>query len=384
MVVTPLSEPHKVALVCVGTEITSGEIINTNAAWLAARITELGFNCDTQITVPDRRDLMHWALEEAMQQHGIVIVTGGLGPTSDDFTREVIATSATTRLIWNEKIWSSLTVKLERYGAPVVESIRRQAYFPEGATIYPNNHGTADAFSIRCGRCMIIALPGPPREIEGLWHDHIQGFMAKNSPSSKSQKPRSWRCLGISESKLGEITEEALKDSAYLTGYRTHTPYLDVKVWVPENRRPEFEAVWQSKLENAIAPWLVGRDPQDTAEKFRQCCPLAVPIYIMDRATNGYLAKRVYAEALPPGCQLTVITSDSTAPMPMVEKGCMVVTLSVNLEAGAWQLALTGVGPHMNFSEATHYKGKANRDRLLAYIGEKTMLKLIEWLGGHT
>ena len=377
---TPLNQPHKVALISVGTELTAGEITNTNAAWIASRITEFGLNCDTQIVVPDRRDLMHWALEEAMDDHGIVIVTGGLGPTSDDFTREVIATSATSKLVWNEAAWEQIKNRLESVGAPIVESNRRQAYFPEGATIYPNNHGTAAAFSLRCGRCMMIALPGPPQEVEGLWKDHIKDLVATLAPASKSQKPLRWRCLGVSESKLGEVVEEVLKDSAYLIGYRAHMPYVDVKVWVPENRLSEFKLEWQKKLEVAIAPWLVGHDNMDTAEKFRKACPLAVPIYVLDRATRGYLAKRVYSESLAPGCQLTVITSDSTSPMPSVEKGCMVVTIAANHDAGAWQVSLTGDGPHENFSEQSRYKGKIHRERLIAYIGEKTMLKLIEWL----
>jgi len=376
----PLNQPDKVALISVGTEISSGEIINTNAAWISSRITEFGLICDTHITVPDRRDLMHWALEESMKDHGIVIVTGGLGPTSDDFTREVIAASATTRLIWNEDAWNRIKDRLQRVGAPIVESNKRQAYFPEGAAIYENHHGTAAAFSLRCGRSIIIALPGPPQEVEGLWKDHLKNFIANLAPASKSQKPLRWRCLGVSESKIGELVEEALKDSAYLIGYRTHMPYVDVKVWVPENRKVEFETAWQQKLETAVSPWLVSRDSDDTAEKFRQACPLAVPIYVLDRATRGYLAKRVYAEPLSPGCQLTVITSDSTSPMPTVEQGCMVVTISANHDSGAWQLALTGEGPHENFSEQTRYKGQIHGDRLVAYIGEKSMLKLIDWL----
>jgi len=157
-------------------------------------------------------------------------------------------------------------------------------------------------------------------------------------------------------------------------------PYVDVKVWVPENRQGEFEAKWQQKLETAINPWLVSRDGEDTAEKFRRSCPLAVPIYILDRATKGYLAKRIYSDSLAPGCQLTVITSNSTSPMPTVEQGCMVVTISANHDTGAWQLALTGEGPHESFTEQSRYKGKIQSERLVAYIGEKTMLKLVDWL----
>ena len=214
-----LHNPHKAAIISIGTEITSGEITNSNASWIASRLTEYGFHCDMQLTVPDQRDLMHWAIEHAINGHGLVIVTGGLGPTTDDFTREVIATAATSKLIWNESAWASITKRLDSVGAPHAESNKQQAFFPDGSTIFPNNHGTAAAFSVRCGRSLILALPGPPREIEGLWNDHIRTFISNMAPTEKSQLPNRWRCLGLSESKLGEIVEDALKDSAFLTGY---------------------------------------------------------------------------------------------------------------------------------------------------------------------
>jgi nicotinamide-nucleotide amidase len=374
-----LHHPHKVAILAIGTEITSGEITNSNAAKLAHRMTEFGFHCDMHITVPDQRDLMHWAIESALSGHGIIFITGGLGPTTDDFTREVIATAATTKLVWNESIWQMIVKRLESVGAPIAESNKQQAFFPEGATIYPNHHGTASAFSLRCGKSLVFALPGPPREIEGLWHDHLKAVISSMAPVERSQTPKRWRCLGLSESKLGEIVEAALDGSALLTGYRSHIPYIDVKVWVPDGRKADFESKWRPKLEDAIATWLVGRDHDDASDMLRTSAPLAVPIYILDRATQGYIAQRIYAEPLPSGCQMTVLTTDYLTPMPPVGNGCIVATVSANIETGAWQLVLTGSGPHKSLSDQSRFKGKIHADRLRAHIGEKTLLSLAKW-----
>jgi nicotinamide-nucleotide amidase len=369
----------KVAIIAIGTEVTSGEIINSNSMFLASHLTDLGFLCDLHITVPDERSLMTWSLEHAAKNHQIVFITGGLGPTSDDFTRHIIADYCEQPLVWNEDAWQSIVKRLERVGAPIAESNKQQAYFPSSAMIFANHHGTAAAFSVQHHNVLLIALPGPPREIEGLWHDSILDILRQLAPPSKAQTPLRWRCLGQSESKLGELVEAALKGSGFLTGYRSHMPYIDIKVWTPNERRAEFDLEWRPKLEAAILKWLVGRNDDDAATDFLASLPLATRIYLLDRATRGYLAKRIFSNPLPPGSQLTLITADYTSPMPPLEDGCMVITLSSHVERGAWQLQLTGSGPHKNFSEESRYKGSHNAERLCAYIGEKTLIILRQW-----
>jgi nicotinamide-nucleotide amidase len=370
----------KVAIISIGTEVTAGEILNSNTMFLASRLTDLGFNCDLHVSVPDERKLMSWSLEHATKDHQIVIITGGLGPTSDDFTRHIIADYCGEPLVWNEDAWQSILKRLEGVGAPLAESNKQQAYFPRGATIFANHHGTAAAFSLQHHNTLLIALPGPPREIEGLWYDSIQDALRHLAPPSKAQTPLRWRCLGQSESKLGEIVETALKDSGFLTGYRSHMPYIDIKVWTPNERRAEFDQIWQPRLEAAIDKWLVGRDDDDAAIQCLASLPLATPIYLLDRATRGYLARRLFAHPNPPGSQLTLITADYASPMPTLEDGCIVITLSANTENGAWQLSLTGSGPHKNHSEQSRYKGALNAERLCAFIGERTLLLLRQWL----
>jgi hypothetical protein len=184
----------------------------------------------------------------------------------------------------------------------------------------------------------------------------------------------------LSESKLGEIVEEALKDSGFVTGYRSHVPYIDIKVWVAVDRRSEFDASWRPKLETAINNWLVGRDADDAATGFLASLPLATPIFILDRATQGYLPKRIFACTIPPGSQLTIMTSEYSSPMPTLQEGAILVSISANKDTGVWQLSLTGGGPHKIHSEHSRYKGPAHAERLCAYIGERTLLLLQRWL----
>ena len=372
--------PKKAAILAIGTEITTGEINNTNAAVMAARISELGFNCDLHIAVPDERNLMKWAIKSAISERDLVIITGGLGPTSDDFTREVIASVTGSKLIWNESSWQAIIKRLDSVSAPHAESNKQQAFFPEGATIYQNNHGTASAFSISCGNALIVALPGPPKEIEGIWNDHLRAIISSMAPQERNQIPRRWRCLGLSESKLGELVEESLKGSGFLTGYRSHVPYIDIKIWVPENRSEEFKKNWQPKLEGKIENWIVGRDDDDAADILRKLCDTSKPFYINDLATNGYLAQRVFGAAKNPQRQISILTShDSNISTPLKSES-LFAEISANIETGQWQLTLTANEIKKIFSEKSRYSGQANAERLRAYIGEKTLLTITDWM----
>jgi molybdenum cofactor synthesis domain-containing protein len=372
--------PKKAAILAIGTEVTTGEINNTNAAVMAARLSELGFSCDLHIAVPDERNLMNWAIKSATSERDLVIITGGLGPTSDDFTREVIASVAGSKLIWNESSWQVIIKRLDSVSAPHAESNKQQAFFPEGAAIYQNNHGTASAFSISCGNAMVFALPGPPKEIEGIWNDHLHAIISSMAPRERNQIPRRWRCLGVSESKLGELVEESLKGSGFLTGYRSHLPYIDIKIWVPENRSEEFKNNWQPKLEAKIENWIVGRDSDDAADVFRKICENSQPFYINDLATNGYLTQRVFGAARNPQRQISILTSHSSNISTPLKAESLFAEISANIETGQWQLTLTANEIKKSFSEQSRYAGESNAERLRAYIGEKTLLTLTDWM----
>jgi molybdopterin-biosynthesis enzyme MoeA-like protein len=347
---------------------------------MAARLSELGFSCDLHIAVPDERNLMNWAIKSAISERDLVIITGGLGPTSDDFTREVIASVAGSKLIWNESSWQVIIKRLDSVSAPHAESNKQQAFFPEGAAIYQNNHGTASAFSISCGNAMVFALPGPPKEIEGIWNDHLHAIISSMAPRERNQIPRRWRCLGVSESKLGELVEESLKGSGFLTGYRSHLPYIDIKIWVPENRSEEFKNNWQPKLEAKIENWIVGRDSDDAADVFRKICENSQPFYINDLATNGYLTQRVFGAARNPQRQISILTSYSSNISTPLKAESLFAEISANIETGQWQLTLTANEIKKSFSEQSRYAGESNAERLRAYIGEKTLLTLTDWM----
>src|SRR6185312_1777937 len=121
----------KTSILSIGTELTSGQILNSNAQWIAARLKDFGVLNSLQLTVPDERDQMLRGLEYCAQDIDVIFITGGLGPTTDDFTRLIIAEWSGKKLLWNEESWQHIVQRLSSRGRDIKDIQKQQAYFPE-------------------------------------------------------------------------------------------------------------------------------------------------------------------------------------------------------------------------------------------------------------
>ncbi len=310
-----MSESVSAVLLAIGTELSSGQVINSNSAWLATRLSEAGCENILHWTIPDDRVLNREAFESAAAQTRLIMVSGGLGPTSDDFTRDVIAEWLGLALKYHSPSWERIEARAKTYGFALVESQRQQCYFPEGAEIFTNPAGTADGFAIKKDGLTIIALPGPPHEIQAIWESVLADYLKPLMPERAPVALYRWQCLGIPEGSLGEVVEAALQDEqGLITGYRAHAPYIEVKLWIPTDRDPS--PVLQ-KLEAAIGEWIVLKGDEDAASRFLAALPSQVQIY--DAVTGGMLAQRlqgaaILSQAAVPKLQLTTAWPLSTEP----------------------------------------------------------------------
>ncbi len=167
------------AILAVGTELTEGSTQDSHGKYLAGTLAERGIVTREILLLPDDRRLFAAALRRLTGECDLVVVTGGLGPTSDDLTREVIAESAGVDLEFHEKLWQEISAHFA--GRRISETNRKQAYLPAGFTVIPNPYGTAPAFWGRMGDrrgeksagALVVALPGPPRELRPLVTDHV-------------------------------------------------------------------------------------------------------------------------------------------------------------------------------------------------------------------
>lgn len=293
----------KASILAVGTELTTGQITNRNAPWIANQLVQLGIEVVLHETVPDDRQLILEALDRCNAASQLVFVTGGLGPTTDDFTRDVVAHWLNQPLEYSQSTWDLIVDRLSRYGIPVAESNRQQCFFPKGAQILFNSEGTAAGFyCIRDQsqeqdldqRTHLWVFPGPPNEVKAVWNNGVESILLKIIPHFEPLELFTWQCMGKSEAELGEITELALQGSGLITGYRAHRPFIEIKVWCPRSRVEE-KRNWLDQLEKQIQPWMITKQGEDLAHRLLTCCQnlSARALHIIDDASQGKLSQRM-------------------------------------------------------------------------------------------
>ena len=276
-------------LIAVGTEITSGQIINRNTAWLAAPLAEAGLSPMLHWSVPDDRPLILEAITDAASRSPLIFLTGGLGPTSDDFTRLLVAEWANRQLVFSEASWERVVARVTRSNFAVADSQKQQCWFPEGADILVNPAGTADGFWLEHEGTTVVVLPGPPREVAAIWQDSLQQKLQPLMPAQTPRELFTWQCMGIPEATLAENADAALQGLGVETGYRAHFPYVEVKVWIDADT--DNTAVFEA-LEPVVGPWTVLRHGEEAAERFLNTLA-AEPLFIQDAATQGALSERL-------------------------------------------------------------------------------------------
>ncbi len=217
------------ALLSIGTELTRGELVNTNAAWLAAELTGIGFEVVEHATVADDRASIVEALARLAPRVRVIVSTGGLGPTTDDLTTEAVATALGVGLVRDQASYEHIERRLERFGRAMTPTNAKQADFPEGADVLPNPVGTAPGFGVRLGECVAYFLPGVPAEMRKLFEEHVVPRVRVLAPNTSYQTHL--RVFGLPESVVGEKlagVEEAFAKTTI--GYRAHFPEIEVKV----------------------------------------------------------------------------------------------------------------------------------------------------------
>ncbi len=160
------------AVLAVGTELTDGIIQDIHGKYIASLLKEIGVRTKKILFIPDEEELFYSEVTGLISLCDIIIITGGLGPTSDDLTREVVARSTDKKLVFHDSIWLSLTGRL--HGRKIAQTNRKQAMIPEGFSILENHHGTAPGFwGVVGDQSILCALPGPPQELRPMLEEQL-------------------------------------------------------------------------------------------------------------------------------------------------------------------------------------------------------------------
>ena len=289
----------KATILGVGTELTTGQIVNKNGATISGMLLPFGVITTAHLVVPDDRKLILDTLEFAATHSDLIFVTGGLGPTSDDFTRDLISEWAKKPLVFDEASWQHVQQRLTSRGFTVKDLQKQQCYFPQNSKILKNSNGTANGFQITVqtvhGPKEVFALPGPPREIDAIWADAIGHWLNANTQHIDKKITKSWDTMGQGESDVAVTVEDIIKQHGagldLEIGYRVHLPYVEVKITYVRSIESKAQLVVQ-KINQALNPITVLRDFENITDVLAQKTA-AVDFAFYDFVSGGFLHSRL-------------------------------------------------------------------------------------------
>lgn len=226
-------------ILAVGTELLLGNIVNTNAQYIAKRLADLGIEVYHQAVIGDNPKRLMDAYTSAFKRADLVITTGGLGPTKDDLTKEVAFDYFGKEAVLHKDILDNIEEYFKKINRNMVESNKKQAYFPMDVLILKNNHGTAPGCIIEEGNKTLIVLPGPPREMKHMFEDYVIPYLMKYQDGILVS--RVLRIIGIGESAAAEMIEDII-DKGKNPTIATYAKESEVTIRITAKANTEEEA----------------------------------------------------------------------------------------------------------------------------------------------
>jgi nicotinamide-nucleotide amidase len=201
-------------IVAIGSELLLGQIVDTNSAWMAQRLTALGVNLYFKSVVGDNPGRMKEVISRALERADIVITSGGIGPTQDDLTREIVAEVTGRKLVQDRRMLAQVEEHFRRRARPMTPNNIRQAYMPEGAIPIKNPNGTAPCFIVEDRRGIIYSLPGVPVEMKWLFEHEVEPYLRRKFNLSEVIHYRVLKVIGIGESAVDDKIGHLIANSS--------------------------------------------------------------------------------------------------------------------------------------------------------------------------
>jgi len=248
----------KIEILSTGEELLSGALADTNAAWLSEKLTQNGLQVKRHQAVGDDLPIIIKVLSEIGQRADILIVTGGLGPTSDDLSAEAASKAINKPLIFFQNVYDDMCAFFKRTKRPMNPSNKKQAYLPESAQVIPNPIGTASGFKVWIDQCHTFFLPGVPSEMIRMFNNYVLPELHDllNHSDAIKTAQQTISCFGISESLMGEkIADIPSLINGIKVGTRSKYPELQIKLYAVgksfqqvETRLKQAENLCQDRL----------------------------------------------------------------------------------------------------------------------------------------
>ncbi len=286
----------RVEVINTGTELLLGHVLNTHLKFLAEALFPLGLRIARQVTVPDGA-VIREALAEAAARAEVVLITGGLGPTTDDITREIVSEWLGLTLVHDEEIMSAIEARFARRSMQMSPRNQRQAQRPREAVVLWNHHGTAPGLyfpPMEIGgpekSPHIFLLPGPPRELKPMFTDSVLPILEKVLPPRPAVALRTFRIAGMGESGVEELVGEPLLALGLEVGYCARPGEVDLRLIGAEEPLARAEAIVVEKL----GAHIVTRDGRELEKVIVDLLTArGETLAVAESCTGGFIAHRV-------------------------------------------------------------------------------------------
>jgi len=288
-----------VEILTIGTEILLGQIVDTNAAFMAQRLAEAGIDLFYKTTVGDNEGRIEAALRQGLGRSDAVVCTGGLGPTEDDLTREVIAKVLGRRLRLDEEVLGHIAGRFASRGIPMAENNRKQAYVPEGAEVLHNPRGTAPGLFLATPEGKVVAaLPGVPSEMRPMLTEQVIPRIRAQFAIRSRIRSRVLRTCGASESRVDQLIGDLFRSQRNPTiGVLAHAGEIHVRLTAKGESDAEVEGLLddlEAKLRERIGPLIFGRDDEELEQVVaRLLRDRGLTLAVAESCSGGLVAHRL-------------------------------------------------------------------------------------------
>ncbi|WP_434639601.1 nicotinamide mononucleotide deamidase-related protein YfaY [Klebsiella sp. I138] len=343
-----------VEMLSTGDEVLHGQIIDTNAAWLADFFFNQGLPLTRRNTVGDDLESLVAVLRERSEQADVLIVNGGLGPTSDDLSALAAATAKGEGLILHEEWLETMTRFFAERGRPMAASNRKQAEIPASAEMINNPVGTACGFAVQLNRCLMFFTPGVPSEFKVMVEQEILPRLRERFPLAAPPLCLRLTTFGRSESELAQSLDPLVLPSGVVMGYRSSMPIIELKLTGPASQREAMLAIWPEVKKVAGESMIFEGTEGLPAQIARHLQERQLSLTLSEQFTGGLLALQL-SRANAPLLASEVVPSQEES---LAQSARWAAERRVNHFAGL-ALAVSGQeAEHLNFvlstPEGTH------------------------------
>jgi nicotinamide-nucleotide amidase len=294
----------QIEIINTGSELMLGRVLNTHQQWLCRQLSDLGYVVARQLAVSDEGPQIQAAIRESIARADLILTTGGLGPTSDDRTRDLVAELLGVELVRNDEVLERIVHFFSSRNRPMPESTKVQALVPRGALVLMNAHGTAPGLVIevpagkfRSAATLLVMLPGPPRELRPMFAEQVVPLLKEKLPCETEFVCRILKTTGLGESRVEEIIAPELKhltDAGLELGYCARTGEVDVRLVARGGGAQGSVVEAESIVRRLIGEHVFGVDEEQLETTLvRLLTERKQTLALAESCTGGYIANRI-------------------------------------------------------------------------------------------